>query len=72
MAMYLPLVASDRVLGVLGIQASDPDSSVNPPVVDCWGSSPARTAAALERLALTERSRQTSVEFEAERLRKPC
>jgi two-component system sensor histidine kinase KdpD len=68
-AMYLPLTASDRVLGVLGIQAADPGFFREPPRRRLVEALSAQTAVALERLTLTERSRQTSVQFEAERLR---
>ena len=68
-AMYLPLTASDRVLGVLGIQATDPGFFRDPARRRLLEALSAQTAVALERLALTERSRQTAVEFEAERLR---
>jgi two-component system sensor histidine kinase KdpD len=68
-AMYLPLAASDRVHGVLGIQAADAGLFREPARRRLLETLSGQTAAALERLALTERSRQTSVEFEAERLR---
>ena len=68
-AMYLPLTASDRVVGVLGIQATDPGFFRDPGRRRLIEALSGQTAVALERLALTERSRQTSVEFEAERLR---
>ena len=68
-AMYLPLVASDRVLGVLGIQATDPGFFREPARRRLLETLSGQTAAALERLTLTEQTRQTSVEFEAERLR---
>jgi two-component system, OmpR family, sensor histidine kinase KdpD len=68
-AMYLPLTASDRVLGVLGIQATDPGFFRDPARRRLIEALSGQTAAALERLALTEQTRQTSVEFEAERLR---
>jgi two-component system, OmpR family, sensor histidine kinase KdpD len=68
-AMYLPLTTSDRVLGVLSLQAPEPGFFRDPArrrLIEALGG---QTAAALERLALTEQSRQTAVEFEAERLR---
>jgi two-component system, OmpR family, sensor histidine kinase KdpD len=68
-AMYLPLTTSGRVVGVLGIRAADPrlfrDRARRRLVEALSG----QTAVALERLDLAERSRQTSIEFEAERLR---
>jgi two-component system sensor histidine kinase KdpD len=68
-ALYLPLTASDQVLGVLGIKAEDPGFFREPARRRLLETLSGQTAAALERLALTERSRQTAVEFEAERLR---
>jgi two-component system sensor histidine kinase KdpD len=68
-AMYLPLTTSDRVLGVLGIQAADSGVFRDPARRRLVEALSGQTAVALERLELTERSRQTSVEFEAERLR---
>jgi two-component system sensor histidine kinase KdpD len=68
-AMYLPLTASDRVLGVLGIQAADPGFFRDPVRRRLIETLSGQSAAALERLELTERSRQTELEFEAERLR---
>jgi two-component system sensor histidine kinase KdpD len=68
-AMYLPLTTSGRVLGVLGIQAPDAAFFREPARRRLIEALSGQTAAALERLALTERTRQTSVEFEAERLR---
>ena len=69
-AMYLPLTSSDRrALGVLGLQAEDPGFFRAPRGGGWIEALAGQTAAALERLALTEQSRQTSVEFEAERLR---
>jgi two-component system sensor histidine kinase KdpD len=68
-AMYLPLIVSDRVLGVLGIQAADAGFFRDPARRRLLETLSGQTAAALERLALTERTRQTAVEFEAERLR---
>jgi two-component system sensor histidine kinase KdpD len=68
-AMYLPLVASDRVLGVLGIQSDDAGFFRDPVRRRLIDTLSGQTAAALERLTLTEQTRQTAVEFEAERLR---
>jgi two-component system sensor histidine kinase KdpD len=68
-AMYLPLSTSDRVLGVLGIDVPDPGFFREPARRRLLETLSGQTAAALERLDLTERSRQTAVEFEAERLR---
>jgi two-component system sensor histidine kinase KdpD len=68
-AMYLPLTTSGRVLGVLGIRGADPGFFRDPARRRLLEALASQTAAALERLALTEQSRRTAVEFEAERLR---
>jgi two-component system sensor histidine kinase KdpD len=68
-AMYLPLTVSDRVLGVLGLQAADSGFFRDPARRRLIEALSGQTAVALERLALTEQTRRTSVEFEAERLR---
>jgi two-component system, OmpR family, sensor histidine kinase KdpD len=68
-AMYLPLVASDRVIGVLGIPSEDPGFFRDPVRRRLIDTLAGQTAIALERLSLTEQTRQTAVEFEAERLR---
>ncbi len=68
-AMYLPLTASGRVGGVLGIRAADPRLFRDPARRRLLEALSGQTAAALERLDLAERGRQTSIEFEAERLR---
>ena len=54
---------------MLGLQAEDPGFFRDPARRRLIEALAGQTAAALERLALTEQSRQTSVEFEAERLR---
>ena len=68
-AFYVPLTASGRVVGVLGIQAAVPDSSANPPGAGCSRRSRRRRLPRWSAWPLAERSRQTAVEFEAERLR---
>jgi two-component system sensor histidine kinase KdpD len=68
-AMYLPLTASGRVVGVLGIRAADPRLFRDPARRRLVEALSGQTALALERLDLAERSQQTSIEFEAERLR---
>jgi two-component system sensor histidine kinase KdpD len=68
-AMYLPLSASGRVVGVLGIRAPDPRLFRDPARRRLVEALSGQTALALERLDLAERSQQTSIEFEAERLR---
>jgi two-component system sensor histidine kinase KdpD len=68
-AMYVPVAAGEQVLGVLGLSADDPTFFRDPARRRLLEALSALSAAALERLALAERSRQTSVQFEAERLR---
>ncbi len=68
-ALYVPLSASGRVVGVLGIRAADPALFRDPARRRLVEALSGQTAVALERLALEEQSRKTSVEFEAERLR---
>ena len=68
-ALYLPISAGDQVLGVLGLRADEPALFRDPARRRLVDALSAQGAAALQRLALAERSRKTSVEFEAERLR---
>jgi two-component system sensor histidine kinase KdpD len=68
-ALYLPLLAGEQVVGVLGLRAAEPTLFRDPARRRLVDALAGQGAAALERLALAERSRQTSVEFEAERLR---
>jgi len=69
MAMYVPIAAGEQVLGVLGLSADDSTFFRDPARRRLVEALSAQGAAALERLSLTEQSRKTSVEFEAERLR---
>jgi two-component system, OmpR family, sensor histidine kinase KdpD len=68
-AMYVALSASGRSVGVLGILAPDPDLFRDPPRRRLLEALLTQTAAAIERLALEERNRSTSIEVGAERLR---
>jgi len=68
-ALYLPLSSSDRAVGVLGIPLTDPAQFRDPARRRLLEALAGQTAAALERLALAEHSRETEVEVEAERLR---
>ena len=67
--LYLPLSASDRAVGVVGIPLSDPAEFRDPARRRLLESLAGQTAIALERLALAEHSRQAEVEVDAERLR---
>jgi two-component system, OmpR family, sensor histidine kinase KdpD len=69
LAFYVPLTASGRVVGVLGIRPSEPGQFRIPAERRLLEALAALAGAALERLALAEQSRRTAVEVEAERLR---
>jgi len=68
-ALYLPLASSGDAVGVLGIPLAQPAEFRDPARRRLLDALAGQTAAALERLALTQRSRETEVEVEAERLR---
>jgi two-component system sensor histidine kinase KdpD len=68
-ALYLPLAASGRAVGVMAIPLADPAEFRDPARSRLLSALAGQTALALERLALAEHSRQTEVEVEAERLR---
>jgi two-component system sensor histidine kinase KdpD len=68
-ALYLPLSASGDAVGVLGIPLAHPAEFRDPARRRLLEALAGQTAAALERLALAERSRESEVEVEAERLR---
>ena len=69
-ALYLPLASSGRTVGVLGLPLAGSRRDFRDPARRRLLESLAgQTAVALERLALAERSRESEVEVEAERLR---
>jgi two-component system sensor histidine kinase KdpD len=68
-ALYMPLASSGRAVGVIGLPLADADQFRDPAPRRLLESLAGQTAAALERLALAERSRESEVEVEAERLR---
>jgi two-component system sensor histidine kinase KdpD len=68
-ALYLPLSSSGRTMGVMGLPLADPREFRDPVRRRLLESLAGQTAVALERLALAERSRESEVEVEAERLR---
>jgi two-component system sensor histidine kinase KdpD len=68
-ALYLPLSASGRTVGVLGLPVVDTGAFRDPARRRLLESLAGQTAVALERLALAERTRETEIEVEAERLR---
>jgi two-component system sensor histidine kinase KdpD len=68
-SLYLPLLSSGKPVGVLGLALTDPGDFRDPARRRLLESLAGQTGAALERLALAERSRASEVEVEAERLR---
>ena len=68
-ALYLPLASSGRTVGVLGLPLAGAADFRDPARRRLLESLAGQTAVAFERLALAERSRESEVEVEAERLR---
>jgi two-component system sensor histidine kinase KdpD len=68
-ALYVPLLSSGKPVGVLGLPVTEPGDLRDPARRRLLESLAGQTGAALERLALAERSRASEVEVEAERLR---
>ncbi len=68
-ALYVPLASSGRAVGVIGLPIADTAELRDAARRRLLESLAGQTAAALERLALAERSRESEVEVEAERLR---
>jgi two-component system sensor histidine kinase KdpD len=68
-ALYMPLESSGKAVGVLGLPLAEPAEFRDPARRRLLESLAGQTATALERLALAERSRESEVEVEAERLR---
>jgi len=68
-ALYVPLSSFGRTAGVIGLPLTDPYEFRDPAQRRLLESLAGQTAAALERLTLAERSRESQVEIEAERLR---
>jgi two-component system sensor histidine kinase KdpD len=68
-ALYLPLVASGGVLGVLGVQPSDPRAFAAPEQLHLLEVLADQTALAIERATLADQAQQAQVEVETERLR---
>ena len=69
LALYLPLSASGQTVGVLRLPIEDVREFRDPAPRRLLESLAGQTAVALERLALAERTRETEIEVEAERLR---
>ena len=68
-ALYLPLVAPRRTLGVLGVCPTEPHALDAPEQIHLLETFANQTALALERVVLAEEAQRAQVEIEAERLR---
>ncbi len=68
-ALYLPLQASDRVLGVVRVEPRDPQDALDPERRQQLESFVRQAMVALERSTLAERNEASRMEVEAERLR---
>ncbi|PWB47571.1 MAG: two-component system sensor histidine kinase KdbD [Candidatus Methylomirabilota bacterium] len=68
-ALYLPLMASQGALGVLGLRPSEPDSLQAPEQLHQLETFTNQTALALERTRLAEAAQEAQIRAEAERLR---
>ncbi|MDE2323046.1 MAG: sensor histidine kinase KdpD, partial [candidate division NC10 bacterium] len=68
-ALYLPLVASQGTLGVLGLQPAEPQSLQAPEQLHQLETFANQTALALERTRLAEAAQEAQIRAEAERLR---
>jgi two-component system sensor histidine kinase KdpD len=67
--LYVPLVGSTGIIGVLGLRPDDPKRFQDPTVQHLLETFAGQAATALERAALAERAQHEQVEVEAERLR---
>jgi two-component system sensor histidine kinase KdpD len=67
--LYLPLVASSGIMGVLGVRPADPKRFQDPTVQRLLETFAGQAALALERAVLADRAQREQVEVEAERLR---
>ncbi len=67
--LYVPLVGSTGIIGVLGLRPDDPKRFQDPTVQHLLETFAGQAATALERAGLAERAQQEQVEVEAERLR---
>jgi len=68
-ALYLPLVASQRTLGVLGLQSAEPHALEAPEQLHLLETFANQIALALERTQLAEVAQEAQIRAEAERLR---
>ncbi len=68
-ALYVPLIASRGIVGVLGVRPSDPHAFADPEQLHLLETYANQTAVAIERAILAEETQRAQVEIEAERLR---
>jgi two-component system sensor histidine kinase KdpD len=68
-ALYLPLIASNAAVGVLGMRPSDPGSISGPEQLHQLETFANQTALAIERAQLAEKAQRAEFQAEAERLR---
>jgi two-component system, OmpR family, sensor histidine kinase KdpD len=67
--LYVPLMGSNGIIGVLGVRPADPKRFQDPGVLHLLETFAGQAAVALERTLLAERAEREQVEIEAERLR---
>ena len=67
--LYVPLVGSTSIIGVLGLRPPDPKRFQDPSVQHLLETFAGQAAVALERALLADRAQREQVEIEAERLR---
>ncbi|MBI5301990.1 MAG: sensor histidine kinase KdpD [Chloroflexi bacterium] len=68
-ALYMPLAASRKTIGVIGVQPADAKRFLAPEQFHLLETFANQTALALERNRLAEQARQAQVQIETERLR---
>jgi len=68
-ALYLPLVAAHRTVGVLGVQPTRAPRLTSPEQVHLLETLANQTAVAIERASLAEESQRARVQIETERMR---
>ncbi|HVH66694.1 MAG TPA: sensor histidine kinase KdpD [Gemmatimonadales bacterium] len=67
--LYVPLIGSSGIIGVLGLRPADPKRFQDPSVIHLLETFAGQAAVALERAQLAEQAEREQVEVEAERLR---
>lgn len=68
-ALYLPLIASQKTVGVLGVRPAQPQRMLDPEQLHLLETFASQTALAIERALLAEEAQQARVQIETERLR---